>query len=165
MNVFLPLIAAIFLVSCNNLENKKAAKTGKSDDSIENKASEASRNWAWPDSLDAVTAARESHKIVFEDSTVRILQVVCPPGVEEPIHTHRYKSVMWFTQSAHFIYYNYVLDDGNQLVKKDSSEIKGFPSEVLNKGQMVDPEHPHSIKNIGTETFMAYRVEYKKDFK
>ena len=72
---------------------------------------------------------------------------------------------MWFTQSAHFIYYNYIIDANNQLIKKDSTEIKGFPAEVLNRGQMVDPEGLHSVKNIGTDIFMAYRIEYKKDFK
>jgi len=165
MKVLLTVIAAIFLVACNSKENNKAAETIKSGNDTIDKALAASQNWGWPDSLDAIAVAPESHKIVFEDSTIRILQVICLPGIEEPIHTHRNKSVMWFTQSAHFIYYNYALNAGNQLVKKDSSEIKGFPAEVLNKGQEVDPEHPHSIKNIGTDTFMAYRIEYKKDLK
>ena len=119
----------------------------------------------WPSKLDAVLAAPKNHKIVYEDSKVRILQVICPPGAEEPVHTHRYKSTMWFTHSAHFIYYNYVKGAGGRLIKKDSAEIKGFPPQALNKGQMVEPEGPHSVKNIGTDTFMAYRIEYKKDFK
>lgn len=123
------------------------------------------QKWAWPDNLDAVIAAPENHKIIYEDINVRILQVICPPGKEEPVHTHRHKSTMWFTQSAHFIYYDYITDANNQLVKKDSVEIKGFPVQALNKGQMADPEFPHSVKNIGTATFVAYRVEYKKDFK
>lgn len=118
-----------------------------------------------PDKFDAVVAAPNNHKIVYEDDNVRILQVICPPGNEEPVHTHQYKSTMWFTQSAHFIYYNYLINTNNQLIKKDSTEIKGFPAEVLNKGQMVDPEGLHSVKNVGTDIFMAYRIEYKKDFK
>ena len=165
MKVFLTITGAIFLVACNNLEKKKTAETEKARNDTMNKALAASQKWSWPDSLDAIIVAPESHKIVYEDSTVRILQVVCPPGQEEHVHTHRYKSLMWFTQSAHFIYYTYILDTNNQLIKKDSSEIKGFPAEALNKGQMVDPEHPHSIKNIGTDTFMAYRIEYKKELK
>jgi hypothetical protein len=94
-----------------------------------------------------------------------VLQVICPPGNEEPVHTHQYKSTMWFTHSAHFIYYNYVKDKNGRLVKKDSTEVNGFPAEALNKGQAVDREGPHSIKNMGTDTLMAYRVEYKKDLK
>lgn len=121
-------------------------------------------NWPWPDKLDAVAAAPKNHYVVYEDSNVRVLQVICQPGKEEPVHTHQYKSTMWFTQSAHFIYYTYVTGTNNQLVKKDSVEVKGFPAEALNKGQMVDREAPHSIKNISTDTLMAYRVEYKKAF-
>ena len=116
-----------------------------------------------PGKLDAVIAAPQNHKIIYEDDKVRILQVICPPGNEEPVHTHQYKSTMWFTQSAHFIYYTYVMNTKNQLVKKDSAEVKGFPTEALNKGQMVDPEGPHSVKNISTDTPMAYRIEYKKN--
>jgi len=119
----------------------------------------------WPAKLDAVIAAPKNHKTIYEDDKVRVLQVICPPGAEEPVHTHRYKSTMWFTHSAHFIYYNYVNGAGGRLIKKDSTEIKGFPPQALNKGQMVEPEGPHSVKNIGKETLMAYRIEYKKDFK
>lgn len=123
------------------------------------------QSWTWADKLDAVAAAPNNHRIVYEDSKVRVLQVVCPPGNEEPVHTHKYKSTMWFTQSARFMYYTYVIDKNNQLAKKDSVEIKGFPAEALNKGQMVDREAPHSVKNISTDTLIAYRIEYKKEFK
>jgi hypothetical protein len=122
-------------------------------------------NWSWPDKLDAVAAAPKNHHVVYEDNNVRVLQVICPPGKEEPVHTHQYKSTMWFTQSARFIYYTYVIGKNDQLVKKDSVEVKEFPAEALNKGQMVDREAPHSIKNVSKDTLMAYRVEYKKAFK
>jgi len=121
--------------------------------------------WTWPDKLDAVVAAPKNHQIIYEDSNVRVLQVICPPGNEEPVHTHQYKSTMWFTHSARFIYYTYGTGKSGRLVKKDSVEVKGFPDEALNKGQTVDREGPHSIKNISTDTLKAYRIEYKKDFK
>lgn len=145
------LLFAVFIVACSNAGNRKAG--------------EQSGNWPWPDSLDAVAAAPENHKIVYEDSTVRILQVISPPDDEEPIHTHKYKSTAWFTQSAPLIYYTYVAGANNQLVKKDSFEVKAFPAEALNKGQMAEPEPPHSVKNTSRDTFMAYRIEYKKEFK
>jgi hypothetical protein len=117
----------------------------------------------WPAKLDAVFAAPKNHKIVYEDAKLRVLQVICPPGAEEPVHTHRFKSMMWFTHSAHFIYYNYTTGANGRLIKKDSVAIKGFPHQALNKGQIVEPEGPHSIKNIGNDTFMAYRIEYKNN--
>ncbi|WP_126973933.1 hypothetical protein [Gynurincola endophyticus] len=158
MRIFVPLMAMICFLACNNFEKEQTVYPV-------NETLPTSLRWNWADSLDAIVVAPESHNIVYEDSTVRILKVICLPGVEEPIHTHKYKSVMWFTQSAHFIYYNYILDSNNQLVKNDSTEIKGFPAEILDKGQMVEPEHPHSIKNIGVDTFLAYRTEYKVELK
>jgi len=122
-------------------------------------------SWTWPGKLDAVAAAPKNHQIVYEDHNIRVLQVICPPGNEEPVHTHQYKSTMWFTHSARFVYYTYAKDKNGRLVKKDSTEVNGFPAEALNKGQPVDREGPHSIKNIGTDTLLAYRVEYKKDLK
>jgi hypothetical protein len=49
----------------------------------------------WPDSLDAVTAAPANHKVVFENDKVRILQVIGEPYVLEPLHTHKWPSIMW----------------------------------------------------------------------
>ena len=122
-------------------------------------------NWSWPGKLDAVAAAPKNHQVVYEDSHVRVLQVICPPGDEEPVHTHQYKSTMWFTHSARFMYYTYLSGRNGRLTKKDSVEVKGFPAEALIKGQMVDREGPHSVKNISTDTLLAYRIEYKKSLR
>jgi len=138
-----------------------AAQTTKT----QKKTSTADLDWTWSDKLDAVNVASKNHHIVYEDQKVRVLQVICPPGSEEPVHTHQYSSTMWFTHSARFMYYTYVASKNGRLVKKDSVEVKGFPAEALNKGQKVDREGPHSVKNISTDTLLAYRIEYKLDFK
>ncbi|HSZ31684.1 MAG TPA: hypothetical protein VK772_00155, partial [Puia sp.] len=68
----------------------------------------------WPDSLDAVKADPAHHKIVFENDKVRILEVTGEPFASEPIHTHKWPSVMWSANpnfaKAHMIYYNYAFD-------------------------------------------------------
>lgn len=129
------------------------------------KTSTIDLNWTWPDKLDAVAAAPMNHQIVYEDRKVRVLQVICPPGNEEPVHTHQYKSTMWFMHSARFMYYTYVTGKEGRLIKKDSVEVKGFPAAALNRGQTVEREGPHSVKNISTDTLMAYRIEYKEAYK
>lgn len=111
--------------------------------------------WEWDDSLDATKAAKQNHKMVYEDEKVRILQVVCPPGNEEPVHTHKYPSTMWVTQPGHLMYLDH------KLVKQDSFEIQPRTAQQLNKGEQMPPEGPHSIHNIGPTTYIAYRVEYK----
>jgi hypothetical protein len=155
-------LAAILALAVLTFVLTQSAAAQKKSNTNAKKPAARIPSWTWPGKLDAVAAAPKNHQIVYEDNNIRVLQVISPPGNEEPVHTHQYKSTMWFTHSAHFIYYNYVKDKNGRLVKKDSTEVKGFPAEALNKGQAVDREGPHSIKNMGTDTLMAYRVEYKK---
>ena len=46
------------------------------------------------DGYDAVAAAPASHKVVFENAFVRVLQVTLPAkGATEPMHHHRWPSL------------------------------------------------------------------------
>jgi hypothetical protein len=43
----------------------------------------------FPDGYDAVQAAPDSHKVLFENALVRVLEVPIPPvGKPEPMHHH-----------------------------------------------------------------------------
>src|SRR5579863_10201198 len=47
----------------------------------------------FPDGYDAVQAAPNSHRVIFENSLVRVLEVTMPPpGKTEPMHHHRWPS-------------------------------------------------------------------------
>jgi hypothetical protein len=47
----------------------------------------------FPDGYDAVQAAPGSHKVIFENAFVRVLEVtVPPPGTTIPMHHHRWPS-------------------------------------------------------------------------
>ena len=47
----------------------------------------------FPDGYDAVQAAPNSHKVVFENAFVRVLEVTVPAaGKTEPMHHHRWPS-------------------------------------------------------------------------
>ena len=47
----------------------------------------------FPEGYDAVQAAPNSHKVVFENAFVRVLEVTVPaPGTTEPMHHHRWPS-------------------------------------------------------------------------
>jgi hypothetical protein len=127
-----------------------------------NSASTAAK-WIWPDSLDAVKAAPDNHNIVYEDSTVRILQVVLGGHKAEPIHTHKWKSIMWITKPAvPCRVYQYNLDKNGKFVATDSVTI---PQMETNIGSLNDAEGPTGIKNLGSDNGIAYRIEFKKDFK
>jgi hypothetical protein len=48
----------------------------------------------FPEGYDAVQAAPNSHKVVFENALVRVLEVTVPPaGKTEPMHHHRWPSL------------------------------------------------------------------------
>lgn len=120
--------------------------------------------WSWNDSLDAVKMAPKSHKIVYEDDKVRVLQVVLHPNSIEPIHTHQFKSIMWFAKETSMTYFQYESSKNGQYKIIDSIKIAKIPIEALNHGDIVDPETPHAVKNTGKEIGIAYRIELKKVF-
>jgi hypothetical protein len=132
--MIIPLSIVTFIISagCNQDKDELAKKT------------DLPVGWSWPDSLDALKAAADYHKLVFEDSTLRILEVVVPPGKLDPIHTHKGHSIVWVTHTSPIIYNTYDYDEKKsfRLIKKDTVVIS--PAE-LNRGMREKPEPPHSV--------------------
>ena len=60
----------------------------------------------WTHDNDALAAAPQNHKLVFENDDVRMLEVTVPPGVREPLHAHRYPSVLYYISAAHMKEYS-----------------------------------------------------------
>ena len=52
----------------------------------------------WDPELDAVKAAPKHHKVIFENDSLRVLEVTLEPHDEEPVHHHRWPSVFVFDQ-------------------------------------------------------------------
>ena len=126
-------------------------------------SSSSAAKWTWPDSLDAVKAAPENHKVVYEDSTVRVLQVLLNGHKAEPIHTHKWKSIMWIAKPAvPCTMYQYSLNEAGKFVASDSVTIPHMDTDI---GHPIGAEGPTGIKNLGNDNGIAYRVEFKKDFK
>ncbi|MCX2475284.1 hypothetical protein OQZ33_13185 [Pedobacter sp. MC2016-05] len=122
----------------------------------------ASAKWRWPDSLDAMVAAPKNHRLVYEDSNVRVLMVALDSKKSEPIHTHRWSSIMWIAKPIVSCQINNYKEARGTLVKTDSLLIKEMP---INLGQLIGPETPTSITNLSNSNGEAYRIEFKKDFK
>ena len=55
---------------------------------------------------------------------------------------------------------NYKKDGNGNLIKSDSIKIKKMPVDI---GQLINPEGPTSITNLGSENGVAYRVDFKKN--
>jgi hypothetical protein len=56
----------------------------------------------FPDGFDAVQAAPKSHRVIFENAFVRVLEVSVSPGTTVPMHHHRWPSLLlrWDTGGA-----------------------------------------------------------------
>lgn len=110
-----------------------------------------------PASFDAVVAAPNSHRVLLEDDQIRVLRVEVAPGATEPVHDHRWPSVMYFEQPQPITYITYKLIDGKPI------ETERFDAPSLAKTQTVrgDPEGLHAVMNRGSAPFVAVRVEFK----
>ncbi len=112
---------------------------------------------AAPSSSDAVAAAPNSHRVLLEDEKIRILRVEVAPGVTEPVHDHRWPSVMYFEQPQPITYITYKLINGKPV------ETERFDAPAFVKSQIVrgEPEGLHAVTNRGSAPFVAIRIEFK----
>lgn len=130
------------------------------------KKSEKPKGWNWNEDLDGVKIAPASHQIVYEDEFTRILHVVLTKGEEESVHTHQYPCSFWVVKSQPIEYSEFKMNKKGKLIKSKTHQLPPLPTDqLLDQHKISDPEPPHSVKNIGTDNFEAYRIEFKKEFK
>ena len=148
------MLAIHFLSSHKSQTDKQSATVSK---------------WRWADSLDAVKAAPRSHKVLFENDKIRILEVTLEPYAFEPIHTHRFPSVMFGpdidTAQFDVVYYRYGYDSTRQayFAKDSIKQHQGGQSNEPNIGNFMKPEGPHRVKNLSNVRIDVFRVELKND--
>lgn len=97
--------------------------------------------------FDAVKVSSKTHKVLFENDKVRVLEVTIQPGEKEPIHTHPYKSITIIEKPSRVRYYD---EDGNTL---EEVQLEGV--------SWLEPMGLHAAENIGTSVFKGYRIEMK----
>ena len=82
----------------------------------------------FPDGFDALQAAPKSHKLIFENAFVRVLEVDVPPaGQSVPMHHHRWPSLVidWDTGGG----------NPHVLYHRPGQPVRDIPSHD-------DPSHP-----------------------
>lgn len=107
--------------------------------------------------FDAVAAAPNSHQVLLENESVRVLRVTIAPGATEPVHDHAWPSVMYFEHAQPITYITYKLTDGVPI----ETGRTDAPAEALTGAASAPPEGLHAVHNRGKETFLALRVELK----
>lgn len=104
----------------------------------------------WRPELDAVKAAPQNHKVLFENDEVRVLEVTIAPHTQEPLHVHRFPAVIYVDSSPHLIEH---LQDGSVVDRGDRPDgsVRWLP---------IDPGH--FLENVDSRPLHAIRVELKK---
>jgi hypothetical protein len=101
----------------------------------------------FPQGYDAVKAAPDSHKVIFENALVRVLEVTMPPpGKTEPMHHHHWPSFFldWDTggKSPHIHYHQ----PGN--IVRDSPSTDSPVHAGHWSVHWMKPEPMHAIETI-----------------
>jgi len=118
-------------------------------------AASAEQNaWPWPDSLDAVSAAPEYHRVVLENDRVRVLDTRIPVGDIVPVHTHRWPAIYYTIAAGDF-----VRRDGEGNVLFDSRTVPGLLTR--SEATFMECLPPHSVENVSPTEIHLISVELK----
>jgi len=96
--------------------------------------------------LDPLKVAADSHKLVFENQFVRVLETHVPPGKTEPWHQHGRRVVVYLSD-----FYTRTTERGH------------VPQEQLRRFGLVRWSEPiiHQVENIGKTEGHVISVELK----
>jgi hypothetical protein len=112
--------------------------------------------WPYPGSLDVLVAAPAFHRVLFANDWVRVLAVAVLLHAREPLHTHRWPSVIYRELSCPLCYF----DASGKLLHESPKPYVQGPTKARVRWQ--EPEAPHTVENMGEVADQSIRVEYKQ---
>ncbi len=99
------------------------------------------------DDKDAIAIAPDLHKVIFENDTFRVLDVIVPPGAKAEMH--------WHPENV-----SYIATAGILRFTKPDGTTRDIDLVI---GQVTAPgEGSHIVENIGITEVRAIQVELKK---
>jgi predicted metal-dependent enzyme (double-stranded beta helix superfamily) len=121
----------------------------------------------FPEGFDAAEAAPQSHKVLFENAFVRVLQVQVAPGTKEPMHHHRRPSMFLVWDTGGRTEHIRISHADGSVHDLPSRETPVSPGSW--RVTWLNPEPMHSIENVETPESVAthpnrpptVRVEFK----
>jgi glucose/arabinose dehydrogenase len=154
----LSLLLILALVGCNQTQSQSAETKPAASPTVEaQQATKLEQNnpATWSDSLDAVAAAPKNHKVVLENEKVRVLEVTVQAGEREPVHGHKWSSVLYVMEEENIRDYD---ADGNVIydTKTDKNPMK-TPYTIW-----MEPQAPHSVENLSKKPLRLMRAELKQ---
>jgi hypothetical protein len=113
-----------------------------------------SSEWHWPTSLDALVAAPQHHRKIFENDRVRVLEVRIPRGETVPVHTHRWPTILFLQSWSDHVGRD---ETGNVIFDSRREATPPAVSSVV----WCEPLSPHSVENVGQNELHVLSVELK----
>jgi len=110
--------------------------------------------WPWPESLDALQAAPESHRLLLENDAVRVLETRIAPGETPLPHTHRWPGILYVLSIGHFVRRD---AQGAILVDTRGGGALPQPGSPIWSGALP----PHTLENVDISEIHAIGVELK----
>jgi len=103
--------------------------------------------------LDALNAAPDNHRLLFENDRVRILDTNVGPGAATPVHAHEWPAALYVLSWSDFVRRG---EDGKIL-----ADSRGRSPPELGSGFWIDPLPPHSVENVGSTDLRIIAIEVK----
>jgi hypothetical protein len=105
---------------------------------------------------DALKAAPSHHRLIFENDSIRIIELILSPGQETPPHSHL-PGIVWVTNNSQVVISDFS-SGTTSPVRKDTISLRPDQVNVSREEAAIEL---HSVKNVGTEEYHEYRVEFK----
>ena len=104
----------------------------------------SAEDWTWPAELDALVAAPGTHRLLFQNETVRVLETRIAPGETTEVHTHRWPGVLYILSFDHF-----VRRDADGVVLLDSRTQGSCSFRIGPVEQCVPAAHARERRHVG----------------
>lgn len=109
-------------------------------------AGSLARSQSQPDPLDPIRVAGDTHRLAFENSFVRVLNVRLPPGKLEPRHRHPHGMSVYFTDWDARV----TVDGGKPEPRQRKAGTFAWSDAIV-----------HSVENAGKTEGHILRIELK----
>jgi len=110
----------------------------------------------WPLSLEAVHAAPTVHHVLFENDSVRLLEVTVQPGQTEPRHWHMYPSVFAINGVQAALSDHTAAGETNRPRQYEEADWSQPQCRTM------PVQAPHQVTDTDSFPVHFYRLEFKK---
>jgi|SRR5579862_574613 len=102
--------------------------------------------------LDALLSAPKTHRLLFENAYVRILESHIGPGENVPIHTHQWDTIYVILQGSRLIGID---PEGRAIEEESKAGVERFEGDTSDSTL-------YAYTNIGTKPYCSIAFEIKK---